>query len=130
LGLQNQRNQRGEVIKALNNRLNSPGRCRTRWRRASFACNYPVASRHPFNLNWNDGHGRRVQTTKTSDGKLNYPMYSLDGKLLLEDNRQLSKRTEYIYAGGRLVAKRVQGLKADGTNNNLPSATPPMWRLA
>ena len=61
-----------------------------------------------------DGHGRRVQSTKTSDGKINYPLYGLDGKLLLEDNRQLNKRTEYIYANGRLVAKRIQNLTANG----------------
>ncbi len=43
-------------------------------------------------------------------------MYSLDGKLLLEDNRQLSKRTEYIYAVGRLVAKKIQPITSAGVD--------------
>jgi hypothetical protein len=70
-----------------------------------------------------DGHGRRVQITKTSDSKQNFPIYSLDGKLLMEDNRQTSKRTEYIYAGGRLVAKRIQNLSSTGSNSGSPSTT-------
>ena len=64
-----------------------------------------------------------MQITKTSDGKINYPMYSLDGKLLLEDNRQLSKRTEYIYAGGKMVAKRIQTLSSTGSNSGAASTT-------
>lgn len=41
-------------------------------------------------------------------GKKNYPLYGLDGKLLVEDNRQPLKRAEYIYAIGRFIAKRIQ----------------------
>jgi RHS repeat-associated protein len=41
----------------------------------------------------------------------------------MEDNRQTSKRTEYIYAGGRLVAKRVQNLSSTGSNSGSPSTT-------
>jgi RHS repeat-associated protein len=70
-----------------------------------------------------DGHGRRVQTTKTSDGSINYPLYSLDGKLILEDNRQTLQRIEYIHAGGRLVAKRIQPITAAGANNGTATTT-------
>ena len=70
-----------------------------------------------------DGHGRRVQITKTSDGSINYPLYSLDGKLILEDNRQTLQRIEYIFAGGRLVAKKIQPITAAGVNNGTASTT-------
>ena len=70
-----------------------------------------------------DGHGRRVQITKTSDGSINYPLYSLDGKLILEDNRQTLQRIEYIHAGGRLVAKRIQPITAAGANNGTATTT-------
>ncbi len=70
-----------------------------------------------------DGHGRRVQVTKTSDSKKNYPLYGLDGKLLVEDNRQTLKRTEYIYANGRLIAKRIQPITAAGANNGTATVT-------
>ncbi len=70
-----------------------------------------------------DGHGRRVQITKTSDGSINYPLYSLDGKLLLEDNRQTLTRSEYIYAGGRLVAKKIQPITVAGANNGAATTT-------
>lgn len=70
-----------------------------------------------------DGHGRRVQVTKTSDGKINYPLYGLDGKLLVEDNRQTLTSTEYIFAGGRLVAKIIQPITAAGANNGTATTT-------
>lgn len=54
-----------------------------------------------------DGHGRRVQVTKISDSKKNYPLYGLDGKLLVEDNRQTLKRTERLYAKDHLNSKRI-----------------------
>ncbi len=47
----------------------------------------------------------------------------LDGKLLLEDNRQTLTRTEYIYAGGRLVAKKIQPITSTGTNNGTATIT-------
>jgi RHS repeat-associated protein len=70
-----------------------------------------------------DGHGRRVQITKTADGSINYPLYSLDGKLILEDNRQTLQRIEYIHAGGRLVAKKIQPITAAGANNGTATTT-------
>ena len=70
-----------------------------------------------------DGHGRRVQITKTADGSINYPLYSLDGKLILEDNRQTLQRIEYIFAGGRLVAKKIQPITAAGANNGTATTT-------
>ncbi len=85
-----------------------PIRRRMRWRRACFVSN---------------GHGRRVQSTKISDGKINYPLYGLSGKLLLEDNRQTLTRTEYIFAGGRLVAKKIQPITAAGVNNGTATTT-------
>ena len=70
-----------------------------------------------------DGHGRRVQITKTSDGKQNFPLYGLDGILILEDNRQTLQRIEYIHAGGRLVAKKIQPITAAGVNNGAVTIT-------
>ena len=64
-----------------------------------------------------------MQVTKTSDGIINYPLYSLDGKLLVEDNRQTLKRTEYIYAGGRLVAKKIQPITSGGANSGTATTT-------
>ena len=72
---------------------------------------------------YDDAHGRRVQVNKTSDNKKNYPIYSLDGKLLVEDNRQTLIRAEYIYAGGRLVAKIIQPITSDGANSGTATTT-------
>ena len=64
-----------------------------------------------------------MQITKTSDSKINYPLYSLDGKLLVEDNRQTLQRIEYIFAGGRLVAKKIQPITSTGANNGAATIT-------
>ena len=53
-----------------------------------------------------DGHGRRVKTTRTSDGKISYPIYSLEGKLVTDDDQRSNKTIDYVYLNGSLVAKR------------------------
>ncbi len=53
-----------------------------------------------------DGHGRRVKITRFVGKLTSYPMYSLDGKLITEDDSRNGKATDYIYLNGSLVAKR------------------------
>jgi RHS repeat-associated protein len=53
-----------------------------------------------------DGHGRRVKITKFIGKFTSYPMYSLDGKLITEDDSRIDKTIDYIYLNGSLVAKR------------------------
>ena len=57
-----------------------------------------------------DGHGRRVKTTRISDGKTNYSIYSLNGQLVTEDDLRSNKKTDYVYLNGRLVAQRSAAL--------------------
>lgn len=54
-----------------------------------------------------DGYGRRVQVQRTSDGKLSYPVYSLSGQLISEDDQRSNKYTDYVSLNGSLVAKRT-----------------------
>ncbi|MGH8050538.1 MAG: RHS repeat-associated core domain-containing protein [Arenimonas sp.] len=61
-----------------------------------------------------DGHGRRVKTTRLSDGKINYSVYDLNGQLLTEDDSRSNKKTDFVYLNGRLVAQRSAALT--GTN--------------
>ncbi len=53
-----------------------------------------------------DGHGRRVKTVRNSDGKISYPIYSLEGKLVTDDDQRSNKTIDYVYLNGSLVAKR------------------------
>jgi RHS repeat-associated protein len=53
-----------------------------------------------------DGHGRRVWINRTSDNKASFPMYSLAGQLVTEDDYRSNLTTDYIYLSGSLVAKR------------------------
>ena len=53
-----------------------------------------------------DGYGRRVQITRLSDNKVSFPIYTLDGKLLMEEDQRSGKTTDYVYLNGSLVAKR------------------------
>lgn len=57
-----------------------------------------------------DGHGRRVKTTRTSDGITNYSVYTLSGQLVTEDDARSNKKTDYIQFNGRLVAQRSAAL--------------------
>jgi len=57
-----------------------------------------------------DGHGRRVKTTRVSDTKVNYSIYSLNGQLVTEDDGRTNKKTDYIQLNGRLVAQRSAAL--------------------
>jgi RHS repeat-associated protein len=53
-----------------------------------------------------DGHGRRVKIQRISDGKSAYPFYSLDGRLITEEDERTLTYTDYFYLNGSLVAKR------------------------
>ncbi|MGH8107584.1 MAG: RHS repeat-associated core domain-containing protein [Arenimonas sp.] len=53
-----------------------------------------------------DGHGRRVKITRLSDNKISYPIYSLDGKIVADEDQRSNKTNDYIYLNGSLVAKR------------------------
>jgi RHS repeat-associated protein len=53
-----------------------------------------------------DGHGRRVAMKRTSDGKTAYPMYSLAGQLITDEDNRSDRTTDYVYLNGSLVAKR------------------------
>lgn len=53
-----------------------------------------------------DGHGRRVKATRFVGKSTNHSMYSLDGKLITEEDARSGKNTDYIYLNGSLVAKR------------------------
>ena len=57
-----------------------------------------------------DGYGRRVKVTRTSDGKTDYPIYTMAGQLLTEDDQRANTRTDYVSLNGSLVAKRVAAL--------------------
>ncbi len=57
-----------------------------------------------------DGHGRRIKTTRISDGKVNYSIYSLNEQLVTEDDFRSNKKTDYVYLNGRLVAQRSAAL--------------------
>lgn len=53
-----------------------------------------------------DGHGRRVKITRVSDNKISYPIYSLEGKIVADEDQRSNKTNDYIYLNGSLVAKR------------------------
>ena len=53
-----------------------------------------------------DGYGRRVKVTRISDSKLDYPIYTMGGQLLTEDDQRSNKSIDYISLNGSLVAKR------------------------
>jgi len=53
-----------------------------------------------------DGYGRRVKVTRTTDGLIDYPVYTMSGQLLTEDDARTNKTTDYISLNGSLVAKR------------------------
>jgi len=53
-----------------------------------------------------DGHGRRVKATRFVGKNTNHSMYSLEGKLITEEDARSGKNTDYIYLNGSLVAKR------------------------
>ncbi|MGH8050513.1 MAG: RHS repeat-associated core domain-containing protein, partial [Arenimonas sp.] len=57
-----------------------------------------------------DGHGRRVKTTRTSDGKISYSIYSLEGKLVTDEDQRSNKTIDYVYLNGSLVAKRSSAI--------------------
>ena len=53
-----------------------------------------------------DGYGRRVQITRLSDNKISYPIYSMTGQLIMEEDQRSGKTTDYVSLNGSLVAKR------------------------
>jgi len=53
-----------------------------------------------------DGYGRRVKVTRLTDNKTDYPVYTMSGQLLTEDDQRSGKTTDYISLSGSLVAKR------------------------
>ncbi len=53
-----------------------------------------------------DGHGRRVKITRLSDNKISYPIYSLEGKIVADEDQRSNKTNDYVYLNGSLVAKR------------------------
>ena len=53
-----------------------------------------------------DGYGRRVKVTRLSDNKLDYPIYTMGGQLLTEDDQRSNLTTDYVSLNGSLVAKR------------------------
>jgi RHS repeat-associated protein len=53
-----------------------------------------------------DGYGRRVQIQRLTDGKLSFPIYSMSGQLISEDDQRSNTFTDYISFNGSLVAKR------------------------
>jgi len=53
-----------------------------------------------------DGHGRRAKIMKSVGKMTSYPIYSLDGKLITEEDSRVGKTYDYIYLNGSLVAKR------------------------
>ena len=57
-----------------------------------------------------DGYGRRVKVTRTSDGKTDYPIYTMGGQLLTEDDARSNRRIDYVSLNGSLVAKRTATL--------------------
>ncbi|HEY2346995.1 MAG TPA: RHS repeat-associated core domain-containing protein [Xanthomonadaceae bacterium] len=57
-----------------------------------------------------DGYGRRVKVTRTSDGKTDYPVYDMSGRLITEDDQRSNKTIDYLNLNGSLVSKRVATL--------------------
>jgi RHS repeat-associated protein len=53
-----------------------------------------------------DGHGRRVWMNRLGDNKAAFPMYSLAGQLITEEDNRSDQATDYVYLNGSLVAKR------------------------
>ena len=53
-----------------------------------------------------DGYGRRVKITRLSDNKISYPIYSMTGQLIMEEDQRSGKTTDYVSLNGSLVAKR------------------------
>lgn len=64
-----------------------------------------------------DGFGRRVKTERVSDGKTNYSIYSLSGKLVAEEDARSNKKTDYVYLNGNLVAQRSATLTGSTYTN-------------
>jgi YD repeat-containing protein len=60
-----------------------------------------------------DGYGRRVKITRLADNKLDYPIYTMGGQLLSDEDQRSNKSTDYIDLNGSLVAKRSTPI---GTN--------------
>ncbi len=54
-----------------------------------------------------DGYGRRVKVTRLSDSKLDYPIYTMGGQLLTDDDQRSNTTTDYINLNGSLVAKNT-----------------------
>jgi RHS repeat-associated protein len=57
-----------------------------------------------------DGHGRRVWMMRLSDTKASFPMYSLDGRLITDDDYRSNLTTDYVYLNGSLVAKQYKAI--------------------
>ncbi|MBS0499021.1 MAG: RHS repeat-associated core domain-containing protein, partial [Proteobacteria bacterium] len=57
-----------------------------------------------------DGYGRRVKITRSTDGKIDYPVYDLGGQLLTEDDQRSNQTTDYVSLNGSLVAKRASAI--------------------
>lgn len=64
-----------------------------------------------------DGYGRRVKVTRTSDGKIDYPVYDMTGRLITEDDQRSNKTIDYLSLNGSLIAKR--GAPLGGTTYTL-----------
>ncbi|MBS0458297.1 MAG: RHS repeat-associated core domain-containing protein [Proteobacteria bacterium] len=60
-----------------------------------------------------DGYGRRVKITRSTDGKIDYPVYDRGGQLLTEDDQRSNQTTDYVSLNGSLVARRASPI---GTN--------------
>ena len=59
-----------------------------------------------------DAHGRRVLAEKPTGGKI-FSLYSNDGSLLWTRDERASKRIQYVYLAGSLVAQRSRPIGTD-----------------
>ena len=57
-----------------------------------------------------DAHGRRVLTTRTSDGLKRYQLYSNAGVLMHTEDQRISEVIDYVNLEGQLVAERSSPL--------------------
>ena len=57
-----------------------------------------------------DAHGRRVLTTRTSDGLKRYQLYSNSGVLMHTEDQRTSEIIDYVNLEGQLVAERTTPL--------------------
>ena len=89
-----QRDQQGHGVRQLRVRCSEPHAV-------------PVTGKESYVY---DGYGRRAKVTTlggVNAGKIDYPVYTMGGQLLTEDDARSNKTTDYISLNGSLVAKRA-----------------------